>query len=135
MSSTPISSVRLPGQRHRCWGYSALLVVGLFAWASCKQSAGERCEIDSDCSSGLTCQNLVCESAYGPSGSGGATPTGGSNGGTSGAGGESGSSGPGGEGGAGGAGGESGGGGPGEGGVGGTAGAAGSNSLGGAAGS
>jgi hypothetical protein len=131
MSSACISSVRLPGfRRGPRWGFSALLVVGLFAWASCKQSAGERCEIDSDCSSGLTCQNLVCESAYGPSGSGGATAAGGSNGGTSG---KAGASGAGGDSGSSGAGGDSGA--SGEGGLGGTAGAAGSTNLGGAAGS
>jgi hypothetical protein len=54
------------------WGFG-LLLAGVLTAGSCKQDAGERCEIDSDCASGLTCQNLVCESPFGSSSSGGSS--------------------------------------------------------------
>jgi hypothetical protein len=111
------------------WRGCGLLLVGLLTAGSCKQDAGERCEIDSDCASGLTCQNLVCESPFGSSSSGGASGVGG----TAGAGGAGGMGGIGGSTDETGAGGDSGGasGAGGVGGVGGTAGGAGAGGAGG----
>jgi hypothetical protein len=77
------------------------LAIGIVA---CKQDEGERCEVDTDCSSGLTCQNFICTSNSPPAASGGTNgSTGG--GGEGGAGGEGGFGGGAGAGGAGGEGG------------------------------
>jgi len=35
---------------------AAVLLVGGLSLAGCKQNEGERCEVTSDCSSGLTCE-------------------------------------------------------------------------------
>jgi hypothetical protein len=34
-----------------------LIAAGLLALAGCKQGEGDRCEVDNDCSGGLTCEN------------------------------------------------------------------------------
>ncbi|HEX2657106.1 MAG TPA: hypothetical protein VHU40_02485 [Polyangia bacterium] len=121
--------------QRRPLGLGTLALVGILAagLASCKQGVGDRCQVDSDCSSGLMCvgskemDNATCKSTSAPTSGTGGTKSGAggsSTGGTSGGGGQQG--GAGGDmaaGGAGGAGGE-----------GGAAGAGGATDVGGAGG-